>query len=827
MLARSSTSTETELRNVVKSTAAVIFLGTPHRGSPDVAALGECVRSVVSTLGMDTTPAILDALGLKTTDLERAQEAFSEVWRKHDFRVKTFQEGLGLSGANLSVLGNKVVPDYSSLIGDHREHAETIQANHLEMCRFSGPDDPNYRKIGGELRSIYDSIEQLNAPKAHQSGHTHCRESMLSTASSATAPERVNRHELDEAEKACLQSLWYASINNRHQSLENPAERTCHWLFDHKLYQDWLNGRNREKHGGLLWLKGKPGAGKSILMKEAVRRAALEKARSDYCTAAFFFSAKGDDLERSPVGLFRSLLYQLLPGHPEHLRRFKHDKKLDWGENGAKGAAWQETELESFLESMFTQESAKKTLIFIDALDECDARGVQSQAYFWRRITKSAHASGIHLNVCLSSRWFPGVTVSDCPEIIVDHHNSHDIETYVEQRFNLSIATQEPRWELLRDEILGKSDGVFLWAVLVVDEVLRKWDDGKDLRYLLKHLDVLPKALETLFSQMFRTLSPDSRQLTARLFQWAILTTKPLQVHEWHHIMAFIRQPTPSSLSEWRISDNFTKNDDQLERQIRCVSKGLVEVKRTRADEPQDKAFETMSVFAGAGSLNLEQGETRIVQVIHESVREFFLQSNGFSTLDPSLESNHIGKGHLSVMATCLDYVNITELDALVQARTRAEKQEKVQAGECEPPVANSWWTCSSLAASSVDIPRYQGSTDNKTNRALPTRTFSLHSPDSPCIMRALSPGTRSPRHSAMGGYYETTPLPAGRRKGRSVEEISVFETLKSSDPDPNIDIIRWMATNQSVADSLSLDESARSSTTDISVAGQSQELED
>src|SRR5262249_238018 len=142
----------------------------------------------------------------------------------------------------------------------------------------------------------------------------------------------------------------------------------------------------------------------------------------------------------------------------------------------------------------------------------------------------------------------------------------------------------------------------------VVDAVLREWDEGKSLRHLLKQLDVVPEALEALFSQMLLSLNPEARQLTLRLFQWAILAAKPLRLHEWHHILAFIRQPTPSSLHEWRLSDDFTENDDQLERQIRSISKGLIEVK-TMADEPQEKGFETISVRAGAGSLDPEHGE--------------------------------------------------------------------------------------------------------------------------------------------------------------------------------------------------------------------------
>jgi hypothetical protein len=41
---------------------------------------------------------------------------------------------------------------------------------------------------------------------------------------------------------------------------------------------------------------------------------------------------------------------------------------------------------------------------------------------------------------------------------------------------------------------------VYLWAVLVVDDLLRNWDDGMDIQYLHKRLDVVPEALESLLS---------------------------------------------------------------------------------------------------------------------------------------------------------------------------------------------------------------------------------------------------------------------------------------------------------------------------------------
>lgn len=775
MLAKSSSSKCREHKNIVESTAAVVFLGTPHRGSLDVAAIGEVVRSIVSALGMKTTPAILDALGLKTTDLERAQEEFSRLWQKHDFRVKTFQEGL-----SLTKIGKKVVPHYSSLIGDYREEAETLQANHMEMCRYSGTDDENYRKVAGELHSIYAAITKLNTQKPHQPPGPRHREPVSSVRPSTKLAMSMNG---SQDNQTYLQSLWFPAINTRLRSLEGPAGQTCHWLFKHELYRDWFHGRNKEKHQGLLWLKGKPGAGKSTLMREAFCRAALGQANSDYRVASFFFSAKGDILERSSLGLYRSLLHQLLPGDRESLQQFRDasDAKRLSGVTGATRVSWNEFELKEFIESMFTKWSKTRTLIFVDALDECDWVSIRDMTFFLRKITKSAHDAEVDLNIFLSSRHFPNITISDCPEIIVEHHNSYDIATYVEQRFQLGIASQEEQWELLRDIILNKSAGVFLWVVLVMDDVLRDWDDGKDIEYLTRRVETVPSALQALFTDIFSNLSPEKVQLTVRLFQWAILATEPLRLHEWHHIMAFIGEPTPSSLEEWRRSDNFTRNDAQLERQIRSVSRGLVEVMKIKSEGRQDMGIEKMSLHAGAGSFDLEYGDTRIVQVIHESVRDFFLRSDGFSILDPNLKPYPISKGHLSIMATCLDYLNITELDALVQARTRAGQQVR-----CPPTRL---------------LPDLETTDSTDSSRSGAPATYQDHLPE-----KVPAP----------------YPNPAFER-----ETPNFSEMLRSSDPTPKIDIMKWMADNISLtAESISPSELSRHSSTHFSDARKSQVLE-
>ncbi|CAH0047143.1 unnamed protein product [Clonostachys solani] len=798
MLGRSSSSAEDDLRNIVESTAAIVFLGTPHRGSPEFAAIGESLRSIVSSLGMETTPANLDALGLKTTDLERAQEAFSTIWNKYDFRVKTFQESLSMTGIGLGSLGNKVVPDHSSLIGDVRERAETLQANHKDMSRYSGLDDPNYRKVGGELSFLYRSLVNLNSQLPIRP------DASIEQKNPSYSPSDETK--LDHAMKNyTLDSLWSPAMHSRYQDIAHPADTTCSWLFNHQLYQDWYGKNSGDNQSGLLWLKGKPGTGKSVLMKEAFRLAVQDQKTSNHLAAAFFFDSRGTELPGSESILFRSLLHQLL---------LKSDKlfllwceKLQEESTTIESMLCKPQELKHFFQHIVSQDSSKRIILYIDALDECDSKSVREQAYFWREITIKARTRGTQLSVCLSSRHFPNISLAGCPEIIMEGNNHQDIHQYIDDRFGLvnrgetqespnrlvctrgPLDDEEGQEKKLKDVIFQKSRGVFLWVVLVVEEVLRNRDDGKDFAYLLDKVHMVPGPLESLFKDLLQYASTEEKRIALGLFQWAILSASPLRLYEWHHILAFIRFPSLSSLSEWRHNIHFTKTDDQLERQIRSLSKGLVEVRRISADEPQGAAFDSLSLDAGAGSLNLDSGGTRVVQVIHESVRGFFLRGNGFGILSPDYVDKPISKAHMEIMNTCLNYIYIHELDALVDARnhtkrspfkrTSSTKQVRPDEAshELERDDLNKPWTRHTpIDGSSLNDPRMPPKFDNLTVKK-----------------KALT------------------------SKVLEITQDQVFP----------VDIHLWMSTNKSALGDLSTDGAPALSIANSSISGLSQTLED
>jgi ABC-type molybdenum transport system ATPase subunit/photorepair protein PhrA len=60
-----------------------------------------------------------------------------------------------------------------------------------------------------------------------------------------------------------------------------------------------------------LWIKGKPGAGKSTLMKKILSH--FQGSSQEFLIASYFFHGRGNNpLQKSPLGMMRSIVYQLL-----------------------------------------------------------------------------------------------------------------------------------------------------------------------------------------------------------------------------------------------------------------------------------------------------------------------------------------------------------------------------------------------------------------------------------------------------------------------------------------------------------------------------------
>lgn len=158
------------------------------------------------------------------------------------------------------------------------------------MCRFSRYEDTEYKKVIGTITRI------------------------VRTKTRPAIPDTI-KHTDDDHRQNFLDRLKFDQINARHTTSKTAYTKTCKWLLNIPQYQEWLDDDKILDYHGFLWLKGKPGANKSTLMKFAY--ANVKKVMVHIIVISFFFNARGEDLEKSALEMYRSLLFQFIDKLPD------------------------------------------------------------------------------------------------------------------------------------------------------------------------------------------------------------------------------------------------------------------------------------------------------------------------------------------------------------------------------------------------------------------------------------------------------------------------------------------------------------------------------
>jgi hypothetical protein len=198
----------------------------------------------------------------------------------------------------------------------------------------------------------------------------------------------------------------------------------------HSDYLDWLDPEKAVEHHGFLWIKGKPGAGKSTIMNFAYTEATKNKADT---VISFFFNARGDSLERSTTGMYRSLLFQLLNALPRLLDVFdgpEHKDKL--GDlhktivNQSRHPEWQVGVLQGLLRSAIAMLDQQCLTFFVDAVDECDVDQVEEMVEYFEDLGQCAVSNGTRLNICFSSRHYPHIDIQYGRKLSLELQEGHE-----------------------------------------------------------------------------------------------------------------------------------------------------------------------------------------------------------------------------------------------------------------------------------------------------------------------------------------------------------------------------------------------------------------
>ncbi|RYP81628.1 hypothetical protein DL770_005836 [Monosporascus sp. CRB-9-2] len=440
--------------------------------------------------------------------------------------------------------------------------------------------------------------------------------------STVTLSSIAGQEALQDQRKALLDSLRFEQIDSRQANIKAAHRKTCKWLLQHPDYVDWLDPAKFSQHNGFLWIKGKPGAGKSTLMKFAYLQA-KKKTFQDGLTASFFFNARGDDLEKSTAGMYRSLLLQLLETLPDL------QKVLDTPDlvlrHQRPSFTWETGMLCDLFAEAIERLGERPLACFIDALDECGEDQVRKMIEHFENLGQHSFDTGAKLYICFSSRHYPHIDIQHGRQLILEDQVGHgqDLEKYV--RSNLTAGTGK-FVEDIRTEILQKAAGVFMWAVLVVDILNKEFSRGRNFA-VKKRLREIPAKLSELFKDI---LTRDNENMADLLLciQWILYANGPLKREEFYFAVVSGLEPE-QAMVEWN-PEYITA--DTMNLFVLSSSKGLAEVTRSK---------------------------DYTVQFIHESVRDFLIRDNGLHDLWPDLAEDFPSMSHDRLKQLCYNYIQM------------------------------------------------------------------------------------------------------------------------------------------------------------------------
>ncbi|KAK2052731.1 hypothetical protein LY76DRAFT_609656 [Colletotrichum caudatum] len=440
------------------------------------------------------------------------------------------------------------------------------------------------------------------------------QEEASSTAQTA-APDTVRSLPPSDHRKVLLDSLKFSQIDKRQANIKAVHAKTCEWLVQHPDYAAWMDRQKYAQHHGFLWIRGKPGAGKSTLMKFAFTRAKRRKSTHE-TLISFFFNARGEELEKTTLGMYRSLVYQLLDSIPD-LQTLLDDPDLaPLGHPDSEG--WGLEQLKDLFRSAVRGLGDKQLTCFIDALDECDDNEVSDMVKCFEDLGQFAVQNDTRFYVCFSSRHYPQIDIFYGRKLALEDQFGHrkDLEDYVRSELRAGSGSGSQK---VIDEILRKASGVFMWVVLVVNILNNEYRRGRIFVARTRIRDI-PSELSKLFQNILTRDQEDTEDLLLCI-QLLLYSQRPLKRREYYFAIASGLEP--DALEEWDAEDITL---EVLDRLIVSSSKGLAEA--TKSDD-------------------------RTVQFIHESVRDFLFKDDGLRTLWPDMSDNYEGRSQdrVNIMA--------------------------------------------------------------------------------------------------------------------------------------------------------------------------------
>ena len=464
--------------------------------------------------------------------------------------------------------------------------------------------------------------------------------------------ERMKAMELVLQEKKSrdrlLASLSFEGMNERRNNVTESHERTFAWFLDHAESTDssdtestdstvsdsttstdwvppqpqwpnftqWLQTRP-EPQGPMYWISGKPGSGKSTLFKYVVsspRTATLLRtSETPLLVLTHYLWRPGSELQQNLKGLLCSLLHQIFSSE-QH--RNLMDTLPDSSRSKHSNSDWSVKELRGvLLDTLKTIEGIIG--VFIDGLDELSAKDRVEDLL---GLLGDMNALG-STKICVSSRPEPKLQrfLSNNATIKLQDLTYRDISRFVRASLVIPPMSSLIYYDLddVIDTLCRKSEGVFLWAQLVLRSVQSGIDNGDTMDLIEARINSLPSDMTNLYQDMWRRLNDDQA-----IYHQSAALYLSLMTH-WSTVSS-----TPISLLELAVAYEDIKWETGLNRTLLTDTRVWERLCNTTAQQIQSRCAGLLQIkHNDRMSRNEHRGNfpiSREVTFIHRSAGDFF-----------------------------------------------------------------------------------------------------------------------------------------------------------------------------------------------------------
>ncbi|KAK8226901.1 hypothetical protein HDK77DRAFT_487248 [Phyllosticta capitalensis] len=599
-----------EEANVLKCVEAIFFFGTPNSGMD--------ISSLIPIVSGQPNEQFLRSVEKESTDLRRLGKNWHEI-TQHEaskyvsptLRIFSFYETVRSPTAAQNGRGEwKMTGPPTVLVertsATHGRPWETgdnsfvipVDRSHSDMAKFKSASDDLY----GDIVSWLEDILGINQ--------------------SSYIDGRLSQEE-NELLSKCQASLYFPDQETHRHQITDAKNNTCEWILKDKTYTDWVNSSSEP----LLWIEGHAGAGKSTILKHALRQYESDPPHQAI-VASYFFYGRGTKLQKTPQGLYQKLLYQLLPHFPRTfwgLVSRCEEQNIIQPQNSW---TWTLEELSTFLYQHLPEACQRRPItIFIDALDECpgtssgsmqtdldDGPGTDRGELVQFIQTLSDLDQTGKLKVCVSCRYYPNLFTRGL-RIPVEKGNRQDIATYVKHELS---SLRDIEQTGIEHQIITRAQGIFQWAVLVSFKAIQMSKAGKTAKMIESAIADVPKSLDKLYEGLLLE-NEDDREQTLRLFQWICYREEPLNLLQLRWVLVLYPAMKEQSIEDCINGPEYRTSPEQLCNAIRYLSKGLVEFNPDSDESSASSDCDESST--SSNSRQIYWGNFKAVQILLEDGR--------------------------------------------------------------------------------------------------------------------------------------------------------------------------------------------------------------